>query len=123
MMSFIASKFHAILLRCFSGVVLTNCFSNTFHFRQISKFKKSVIQRKKWNQNFLWICTSTHYVLHYYKVSGNSVERFQRSCTNKKNSSIFHFGKISKFKKDVSPRKKMESKFHVEMHMYTLCPS
>ena len=27
----------------------------------------------------------THYVFHNYKVSGNSVERFQRSCANKKN--------------------------------------
>ena len=35
------------------------------------------------NQNFMWICISTYYVLHYYKVSGNSVERFQRSCANK----------------------------------------
>ena len=57
--------------------------SSIFHFCQISKFKKGVIQRKKMNRNFLWTCTSTHYVLHYYKVSGNSVERFQRSCTDK----------------------------------------
>ena len=82
-MSFITTKFNAILLSGFSGVVLTNCFSSIFHFGQISKFKKGVNPRKKWNQNFLWICTSTHYVLHYYKVSGNSVEWFQRSCANK----------------------------------------
>ena len=63
-MSFIITKFHAILLRGFSGVVLTNCFSSIFHFRQISKFKKGV-----------------------------------------------------------NPRKKMESKFPVDMHIYTLCPS
>ena len=39
------------------------------------------------NQNFLWICTSTHYVIHYsnYKVSRNFEERFQRSCADKKN--------------------------------------
>ena len=59
--------------------------SSIFHFGQISKFKKGVTLRKKWNQNFLLICTSTHYVLHYYKVSRNSVEPFQRSCANKKN--------------------------------------
>ena len=76
-MSFITTKFHAILLSGFSGVVLTNCFSSIFHFRQISKFKKGHC-----SQNFLWICTSTHYVLHYYRVSGNSAERFQRSCAN-----------------------------------------
>ena len=63
-MSFITTKFHAILLSGFSGVVLTNCFSSIFHFRQISKFKKGI-----------------------------------------------------------NPRKKMESKFPVDMHMYTLCPS
>ena len=33
--------------------------------------------RKKFNQTFLWICASTHYVLHNYKVSLNSVERFR----------------------------------------------
>ena len=83
MMSFITTKFQGILLSRFSGVVLTNCFSSIFQFRQFSKFKKGEPPRKKWNQNFLWICTSTHYVLHYCKVSGNSVERFQRSCANK----------------------------------------
>ena len=57
--------------------------SSIFHFGQISKFKKGVTPRKKRNQKFLWICTSTNYVLYYYKVSGNSVERFQRSCANK----------------------------------------
>ena len=135
------------------------------------------------NQNFLWICTSTHYVLHNYKVSWNSVEWLQRSCpdilfqlylaflpnfyvqkernSERKNwikitcgyahlhimsfitttfqeillrsfrgvaltncfSSIFHFCQISKFKKCVTPRKRIESKFPVDMHIYTLCPS
>ena len=48
-MSFITTKFQEILLSGFRGVALTNCFSSTgiFHFRQISKFKKSVIKRKK----------------------------------------------------------------------------
>ena len=57
-------------------------FSSIFHFGKISKFKKD---EKKLNQNFPWICSSTHYVLHNYKVSPNSVERFQRSCADKKN--------------------------------------
>ena len=34
-------------------------------------------------KDFLWICTSTHYVLHYYIFSRNSVKRFQRSCADK----------------------------------------
>ena len=46
------------------------------------KFKRGITPRKKMNQNFLWICTSTHYVLYNYKDSGNSVERFQRSCAD-----------------------------------------
>ena len=46
-MSFITTKFHTILLSGFSGVVLTNCFSSIFHFRQFSKFKKGVTPRKK----------------------------------------------------------------------------
>ena len=58
--------------------------SSIFHSGQIFKFKKAVTPReKKWNQHFLWICTSTHYVLHNYKVSRNSVEQFQRSFANK----------------------------------------
>ena len=83
--SFIITKFHEILLINFRGSALTNSFSSIFHFGQISKFKKGVFREKKWNQNFMWICTSTHYVLHNYKVSLNSVERFQRSCADKKN--------------------------------------
>ena len=43
----ITTKYHAILLSGFRGGVLTNCFSSIFQFRQISKFKKRVIQRKK----------------------------------------------------------------------------
>ena len=56
-----------------------------FNFGQISKFKMGHYYSKKniWNQYFLWICTSTHYVLHNYKVSGHSVERLQRSCAYK----------------------------------------
>ena len=38
-------------------------------------------------------------------------------------SSIFQFGQISKFKKGIILIKKMESKFPVDMHIYTLCPS
>ena len=66
---------------CFSS----NSFSRIFHFGQISQFKNGVIQREKLNQIFLWICASTHYVLNNYKVSRNSVERFQRSYADKKN--------------------------------------
>ena len=34
------------------------------------------------NQHFLYKCISTHNVLHNYKVSRNSVERFQWSCAD-----------------------------------------
>ena len=92
-----------------------------FHFGQISKFQKGVTPRKKLNQNFLWICTSSWYVLHNYLVLRNSVERFQRSCADCL-SSIFHFGQISKFKKGISPRKKIKSKFSVDMRIYMVFP-
>ena len=68
----------------FCGVVLTNCFSSIFRFGQIFKFKKVVTPRKKIESKFPVASASTHYVLHKYKVSWNSVERFQRSCADKK---------------------------------------
>ena len=37
--------------------------------------------------------------------------------------SIFHFGQIYKFKMGITPRKKIESKFLVNMHIYTLFSS
>ena len=46
-MSFIATKFQAILLSGLRGVALTNCFSRTFHFGQISKLKKGASLREK----------------------------------------------------------------------------
>ena len=113
------SKFHAILLRGFGGVVLTNCFSSIFHFRQISKFKKGVNPRKK---NGIKI--SCEYAqVHIMSFITTKFHENQRCCANKKNSSIFHFGQISKLKKGVTPRKKVESKFPMKMHIYTLCPS
>ena len=63
-------------------------------------------------------------VLHNYKVSRNSIEQFFRGIVlTECFRSIFHFGQISKFKKGVIPRKKMESKFPVDMHIYMVCPS
>ena len=84
-MFFTTTKFREILLSGFGGVGPTNCFSSIFHFGQISKFKKGRNSvKKKWNQNFLWICASTHYVHHNYKVSRNSIEQFQRSWADNK---------------------------------------
>ena len=84
-MSFTTTKFHEILMSGFRGVVLTNCLSSIFHFGKNSKLKKVVTPEKNMNQNFRWICAFTHYVLHNYKVLGNSVEGFQKSCADKKN--------------------------------------
>mgnify|MGYP003686337679 CR=1 FL=1 len=75
--SFITTKFQEILLSGFREVALTNCFCSIFHFGQISKLKKGVTPKKN-ESKFRWICASTHYVLYNYKVSRNSVERFQR---------------------------------------------
>ena len=38
-------------------------------------------------------------------------------------NNIFNFGQIYKIKISITPIKKMESKFPVDMHIYTLCPS
>ena len=98
--------------------------SSIFYFGQNSKFKKGVIPRKKLNQNFLWKCASTHYVLYYHKVSRNSVERFQRSCADKLFSVVsFILVKFLSSKRVLFPEKKIESKFPVGMHIYTLYPS
>ena len=36
--------------------------------------------------------------------------------------SVFNFAQMYKFKKGVTPRKKIESKFPVDMHIYMVCP-
>ena len=84
------------------------------------------------NQNFLWICKSTHYVLDSYKVSRNSVEWFQRSCADKKNrTDRLTDGRVKNIIHSATRwvgyennrEKEMESKFPVDMRIYTLCPS
>ena len=70
------AKFRKFLL---SGLEEMRCFSSIFNVGQISMFKRACPSK----QNFLWICTSTQYVLHIYKVSRNSVELFHKSCANK----------------------------------------
>ena len=65
--------------------VSATVLSSIFHFGQISKFKKGVTPRKKIETKFpmdmciYMVCPS------HYKVSRNSVERFQRSCADKNN--------------------------------------
>ena len=123
-MSFITTKFHEILLSGFRGVVLTNCFSSIFHFRQISKFKKGVTPRKK--KGFKISCGYAHlHIMSFITTQfhENLLSGFRGVALTNCSSSIFHFGLISKFKKGVTPRKKMESKFPVNMRIYTLCPS
>ena len=72
-MSLITTKFHAILLSGFNGVVLTNCFSSIFHFRQISKIKKSVIQRKKMESKF-------PVDMHIYNLCPLLLQSFRKFC-------------------------------------------
>ena len=72
-MSFITTKFHDILLSGFRGVALTNCFSIIFHFHQISKFKKGVIQRQK-----NWIKISVD--MHIYTSCPSLLKSFRKFC-------------------------------------------
>ena len=67
-MSTLTFKLYTTLLSIYRGVVLTYCFSSISNFGQTFKFKRGIIPRKNLNKNFLRICTSSHYVLHNYKV-------------------------------------------------------
>ena len=83
-MSFTAKKFHEILLSGFREVALTNCFSNIFHFGQISKLRKGRnFERKKEIKIELKfpvemrICT-------LYKVSRNLLSGFRGVALTRK---------------------------------------
>ena len=120
-MTFITTKFHAILLSGFSGVVLTNCFTSIFHFRQISKFKKGVNPREKMESKFpvdmhiYTLCPSYN-----YKFQEILLSRFRGVALTNCFSSIFHFHQISKFKKSVIQRKKMFFNDPAATEIYTL---
>ena len=95
-----------------------------FYFGQISKFKKGVIPRKKYGIN-----TSCGYArLHGMYFTTTKIQEilssgFRGVALTNCFSRIFHnYGQISKFKKGVTPRKKNESKFPLDMRIYTLCP-
>ena len=70
---------------------------------------KFFFQKKKSNKNFLWICTSTKYILINNKVSRNFVGQFRGVAITNRFSSKFNFGQISKFKRGihVAPGKKI----------------
>ena len=51
-MSILTIKLCEIMFSSFRGVELTNCFGSIFHFCQISKFKRSIIPRKKIKSKF-----------------------------------------------------------------------
>ena len=69
-------------------------------------------------------CISTDYVLHNYKVSRYSVKPFQWSCAEELFWVVsFIVVKFLSSKRGITPRKKMESKFPVDMHIYMVCPS
>ena len=90
----------------------------------IFKFKKGLYSQKK-----RWIKISCGYAhLHimsfittkFYEIL---LSGFRGVALTNCDSSIFHFGQISKLKKGVTPRKKIESKLSVDMHIYILSPS
>ena len=123
-MSFITTKFQEILLSSFRGVVLTNCFSCIFDLDQIPQFKKgTILRRKKIESKFpvdmhIYMVCPSKLQFHEILLSG-----FSGVALTNCFSSIFHFGQISKFKKGATRRKRIESKFPVDMRIYTLCPS
>ena len=106
-MFFTTTKFQEILLRGFRGVALTNCVSSIFHFRQITKFNKSVIQRKKMESKF-------PVDMHIYTLCPSLLQSFTKFLLSSFRgvvltncfSGIFHFVQISKFKKVRNSQKK-----------------
>ena len=93
-MSIMTTTFHEILLSGFITVVLTNCKSSTVYsilIKFLIKFKRGITPMKqKLNQSFLYIWTSTHYILPNYKVSRNYVERYQSSPDENKQCPMGH---------------------------------
>ena len=94
-----------------------------FKFRQISSSKKGHYSQK------IWIRISCGYAHLHIKSFINTkfheilLSGFRGVSLTNCFRSIFHLSQISKFKKGVITRKKIESKFPVEMHIYTLCHS
>ena len=90
----------------------------------MSKFKNGITLRKKMKSKF-------PVYMHIYTICPLLLQSFTKFCWAVSKelrwqtvlSSIFHFGQISKFKKGVTLRKKIESNFPVYMHIYTLFPS
>ena len=58
------------------------------------------------NQHFLWICISTHYVLHNYKVSRNSAKRFQWRCADQLFQQYLSFSSNFEVQKESNSEKK-----------------
>ena len=110
----------------FQALVWGNRTENQFHLSCTkyfwSKFKRDInCSLKRINQHFLYIYTWCFSLLQSFTKFcwANSVELWWQTIL----SSIFHFGQISKFKKGHYFQKKFESKFPVDMHIYTLSPS
>ena len=76
-----------VIMLCKRGtsMISANFFRNTCEKNERKSEQAHIphAPTKKLNQNFLWICIPTYYVLYYYKVKRNSVERFQRNCADK----------------------------------------
>ena len=76
-MSFITTKFHEILLSGFREVALTRKTVVSFILAKFLSSKRALTPRKKIESNMhIYVTSISHYVLHIYKVSGNSVEWF-----------------------------------------------
>ena len=73
--------------------------------------------RKKSNQYFQWIGLYTITTFHDFLLG-----TFRGVALTNWFSSIFNFGQISKFKRGITLRKKIQSEFPVNMHIYTLRP-
>ena len=97
-MFFITAMFQEILLSSFSGVVLTKCFSNIFHFGQISNFKKghNSEREKKISYGYAHLHIMSFITINFHEILLRGLKGVVlTNCL----SSIFHFVQISKLKK------------------------
>ena len=122
-MSFITTKFQVILLCDFRGVALTRKTVVSFIFVNFEVQKERYTEKKNWIKiscGYAYVHIMSFITTEFQEILSSS---FRGVAMTNCFSSVFHFWQISKLTKGATPRKKNESKFHVDMHIYMVCPS
>ena len=95
--------------------------------RWVAHIKLAKVQKEcKYIKSAFPVKMDIYTLVHYYKVSRTSIERIQWNCADKLFWGFVYFLILVEFlnlKRDITPRKKIQSEFPVDMHIYTLSPS